>query len=65
MMSFLILNTIIGAQTLASVSAHLNATLGIVIISLVSLIVTFLGYRVLHWQVPRADSSGIGDNEPM
>ncbi|KAI0316074.1 cytosine-purine permease [Amylostereum chailletii] len=49
MQSFLILNTIIGGQTLASVSSHLNATLGIVIISILTLIVMFLGYRVLHW----------------
>lgn len=37
---FLILNCIIGGQTLASVSDHLNDTLGIVIIGLISLAVS-------------------------
>lgn len=36
---YLILNTIVGGQTLGSVSAHLNASLGIVIIALVTLVV--------------------------
>ncbi|KAI0313646.1 hypothetical protein OF83DRAFT_1165502 [Amylostereum chailletii] len=45
---FLIINTIVGGQTLAAVSSHLNATLGIVIIAVISLVVSFLGYRVLH-----------------
>ena len=36
---FLILNCIIGGQTLASVSSHLNDTLGIVIIGVISLVV--------------------------
>ena len=39
MQGFLILNCIIGGQTLASVSSHLNDTLGIVIISVISLAV--------------------------
>ncbi|KZT63429.1 hypothetical protein DAEQUDRAFT_770630 [Daedalea quercina L-15889] len=46
---YLILNTIVGGQTLGSVSAHLNASLGIVIIALVTLVVVFSGTRVLHW----------------
>ncbi|KAH9829590.1 permease for cytosine/purines, uracil, thiamine, allantoin-domain-containing protein [Rhodofomes roseus] len=46
---YLILNTIVGGQTLGSVSAHLNASLGIVIIALVTLAVVFSGSRVLHW----------------
>ncbi|TFY56051.1 hypothetical protein EVJ58_g7872 [Rhodofomes roseus] len=46
---YLILNTIIGGQTLGSISSHLNATLGIVIIGLITLGVVFSGYRVLHW----------------
>ncbi|KIM71243.1 hypothetical protein PILCRDRAFT_830469, partial [Piloderma croceum F 1598] len=46
---FLILNCIIGGQTLASVSPRLDDTLGIIIISLISLVVTFCGYRVIHW----------------
>ncbi|KAN0085850.1 Permease for cytosine/purines, uracil, thiamine, allantoin domain containing protein [Tylopilus felleus] len=49
MQGFLILNCIIGGQTLTSVSPHLNDTLGIVIISVISLAVTFFGYRFLHW----------------
>ena len=44
MQGFLILNCIIGGQTLASVSSHLNDTLGIVIIGVISLVVS--GYRV-------------------
>ncbi|KAH9939859.1 purine-cytosine permease [Amylocystis lapponica] len=49
MQGFLILNCIIGGQTLASVSNHLNDTLGIVIVGVISLIVTFFGYRIIHW----------------
>ncbi|KAG1868500.1 cytosine-purine permease, partial [Suillus subluteus] len=45
---FLILNCIIGGQTIASLSSQLNDTLGIVILGIVSLIVTFCGYRVIH-----------------
>ena len=39
MQGFLILNCIIGGQVLASVSDHLNATLGIVIIGIISMLV--------------------------
>ncbi|KAF8434519.1 purine-cytosine permease [Boletus edulis BED1] len=49
MQGFLVLNCIIGGQTLASVSSHLDDTLGIVIISVISLVVTFFGYRFIHW----------------
>ncbi|KAL4068575.1 hypothetical protein V8B97DRAFT_1973479 [Scleroderma yunnanense] len=49
MQGFLILNCIIGGQTIASVSPHLDDTLGIVIIGVISLVVTFFGYRFLHW----------------
>ncbi|PIL29169.1 transporter [Ganoderma sinense ZZ0214-1] len=49
MEGYLVLNTIVGGQTLAEVSDHLNATLGIVIIAVISLIITFCGYQVLHW----------------
>ncbi|PCH44809.1 cytosine-purine permease [Wolfiporia cocos MD-104 SS10] len=50
MQGFLIISCIIGGQLLASVSGGLlNDTLGIVIISLISLVVTFFGYRVIHW----------------
>lgn len=40
MQGFLILNCIIGGQTLASVSDKLDATLGIVIIGVISLVVS-------------------------
>ena len=40
MQGYLILNCIIAGQTLASVSSHLNATLGIVIVSLISMLVS-------------------------
>jgi len=46
---FLILNCIIGGQTLASVSSKLTWDLGIVIVGLISLFVTFCGYRLVHW----------------
>ncbi|KAI0634844.1 cytosine-purine permease [Trametes polyzona] len=49
MQGFMILNCIIGGQTFASVSSHLDDTLGIVIIGVLSLVVTFFGYRVIHW----------------
>ncbi|KAF8804560.1 hypothetical protein BYT27DRAFT_7107291 [Phlegmacium glaucopus] len=47
--SFLILNCIIGGQTLATVSHKLDDTLGIVIIGLISSVVTLCGYRFIHW----------------
>jgi NCS1 nucleoside transporter family len=46
---FVILNCIIGGQTIASLSSKLNDTLGIIILSIISLVVTFCGYRVIHW----------------
>jgi NCS1 nucleoside transporter family len=49
MQGFLILNCIIGGQTLASLSSRLNDTLGIVIIGIITLVVTFCGYRIIHW----------------
>ncbi|EGO26948.1 hypothetical protein SERLADRAFT_360944 [Serpula lacrymans var. lacrymans S7.9] len=48
MEGYLILNCILGGQTLASVSDHLSPTLGIVIIALVSFAITFCGYKVVH-----------------
>ncbi|KAG1755708.1 hypothetical protein EDB19DRAFT_1891928 [Suillus lakei] len=45
----LILNCIIGGQMIASLSSELDDTLGIVIIGIISLVVTFCGYRVIHW----------------
>lgn len=46
---YLIANTIIGGQTLGSVSPHVGSTIGIIIIALVTLLVVFSGYRVVHW----------------
>ncbi|KZT63359.1 hypothetical protein DAEQUDRAFT_733926 [Daedalea quercina L-15889] len=49
-MGYNILNCILGGQTLSSVSSgHLTWTVGIVIIALISLFVSFCGYRVLVW----------------
>ena len=45
MQGFLILNCIIGGQALASVSSRLDDTLGIVIISVISLVVS--GMRLI------------------
>lgn len=45
---YLIANTIIGGQTLGSVSPHVGSTIGIIIIALVTLLVVFSGYRVVH-----------------
>ena len=42
MQGYLVINTIIGGQALAAASEHLDATLGIVIISLISLGVCLL-----------------------
>ncbi|KAL1742518.1 permease for cytosine/purines, uracil, thiamine, allantoin-domain-containing protein [Schizophyllum fasciatum] len=50
MCGFCILNSILGGQTLASVSSHnLSWTVGIVIITVVSLFISFCGYKVLTW----------------
>ncbi|EIW53292.1 uncharacterized protein TRAVEDRAFT_154691 [Trametes versicolor FP-101664 SS1] len=49
MQGYLVVNSIIGGQVLAEVSGHLSATVGIVIIALTTLIITFCGSRVLHW----------------
>ncbi|CCM05633.1 uncharacterized protein FIBRA_07862 [Fibroporia radiculosa] len=46
---YLILNTIIGGQTLGSISPSLSDSVGIVIIGLFTLLVVFSGYKVLHW----------------
>uniref|UniRef100_A0A8H8CG34 Uncharacterized protein n=1 Tax=Psilocybe cubensis TaxID=181762 RepID=A0A8H8CG34_PSICU len=45
----LILNCIIGGQILAAISTKLDYNVGIVITSGTSLVVTFFGYRVMHW----------------
>jgi len=49
-MGYNILNCILGGQTISSVSnGHLTWTVGIVIIALISLFVSFCGYKVLVW----------------
>ncbi|KDR72652.1 hypothetical protein GALMADRAFT_252819 [Galerina marginata CBS 339.88] len=50
MIGFSILNCILGGQTLASVSSHnISWTVGIVVIAIISLLVSFSGYKVLAW----------------
>jgi len=47
---FAILNFILGGQTLSSVSGgDLSWSVGIVIIAVISLLISFCGYRVLNW----------------
>ncbi|CCM02509.1 uncharacterized protein FIBRA_04611 [Fibroporia radiculosa] len=50
MCGYCILNCILGGQTLASISnGNLSWTIGIVIIAVISLLVSFCGYKVLTW----------------
>ncbi|KAF9787822.1 NCS cytosine-purine permease [Thelephora terrestris] len=50
MCGFCILNSILGGQTLASVSnGNLSWSVGIVIVAVISLVVSFCGYKVLMW----------------
>ncbi|KIP10745.1 hypothetical protein PHLGIDRAFT_100554 [Phlebiopsis gigantea 11061_1 CR5-6] len=50
MCGFCILNGILGGQTLSSVSGgSLSWNVGIVIISVISLLISFCGYKVLNW----------------
>ncbi|TDL19554.1 cytosine-purine permease [Rickenella mellea] len=50
MSGFMILNCILGGQTLSSVSnGHLSWSVGIVIIAFVSLFISFCGYKILNW----------------
>ncbi|KAI0765159.1 NCS cytosine-purine permease [Fomes fomentarius] len=50
MFGFCILNCILGGQTLASISnGHLSWSVGIVVIAIISLLISFCGYRVLNW----------------
>ncbi|ESK86250.1 cytosine-purine permease [Moniliophthora roreri MCA 2997] len=50
MTGFCILNTILGGQTLAAVAdGNLSWTVGIVIIAIISLFLSFCGYDVLNW----------------
>lgn len=47
---FNILNSILGGQALASVSNdNMSWTVGIVIIAMIALVISFMGYRVLNW----------------
>ncbi|KAF7338776.1 Cytosine-purine permease [Mycena sanguinolenta] len=48
-MVYMFLNTVVGGQLLASISNHLTPDVGIVVIALICLVITFCGYRVLHW----------------
>ncbi|KAJ7512393.1 permease for cytosine/purines, uracil, thiamine, allantoin-domain-containing protein [Mycena galericulata] len=49
MMGYLFLGLIIGGQMLAKTSEHLTPNLGIVINGLLSLVLSFCGYKILHW----------------
>ncbi|KAI0635287.1 cytosine-purine permease [Trametes polyzona] len=50
MMGFCILNCILGGQTLSSISdGHLTWTVGIVVIALLSLFLSFCGIKILAW----------------
>ncbi|KAF5344051.1 hypothetical protein D9757_013888 [Collybiopsis confluens] len=46
---WLIINSIVGGQVLAAVSTQLDDTAGIVIIVIISFVLSFCGYKVLHW----------------
>jgi len=49
MQGYVIINSIIGGQTLAAASDNLSDAVGIVIIGIISLFVVFCGYWILHW----------------
>ncbi|KAI0777793.1 cytosine-purine permease [Trametes elegans] len=50
MVGFCILNCILGGQTLSSISdGRLSWSVGIVVIAIISLLVSFCGYKVLGW----------------
>ncbi|KAJ7741441.1 permease for cytosine/purines, uracil, thiamine, allantoin-domain-containing protein [Mycena maculata] len=50
MVGFCILDCILGGQTLAAVAdGNLSWSIGIVIIALVSLLISFCGWKILHW----------------
>ncbi|KAH7882476.1 permease for cytosine/purines, uracil, thiamine, allantoin-domain-containing protein [Phlebopus sp. FC_14] len=47
---FNILNIILGGQALSSVSSdNMSWTVGIVIVAVISLLISFMGYKVLNW----------------
>ncbi|KAG5636249.1 hypothetical protein H0H81_008652 [Sphagnurus paluster] len=49
MIGFCVLNSIVGGQALASVNGSLSWTVGIVVLEVVSLLVSFCGYKLLNW----------------
>ncbi|KAG5642599.1 hypothetical protein DXG03_002497 [Asterophora parasitica] len=54
MIGFTVLNSILGGQALASVNGKLNVeslrhSVGIVIVDVIALLVSFCGYKVLNW----------------
>ncbi|KAJ7485496.1 permease for cytosine/purines, uracil, thiamine, allantoin-domain-containing protein [Mycena latifolia] len=50
MIGFCILDCILGGQTLAAVAdGNLSWSIGIVIIAVVSLLISFCGWKILHW----------------
>ncbi|KAJ7927492.1 permease for cytosine/purines, uracil, thiamine, allantoin-domain-containing protein [Mycena leptocephala] len=50
MIGFCILDCILGGQTLAAVAdGNLSWSIGIVIIAVISLLVSFCGWKILHW----------------
>ncbi|KAJ7746477.1 purine-cytosine permease [Mycena maculata] len=49
MMGYLFFGVIVGGQFLAEVSDHLTPTSGIIVVALISLAVSFCGYKLLHW----------------
>ncbi|KAF7374098.1 hypothetical protein MSAN_00290900 [Mycena sanguinolenta] len=46
---YLFLTTVVGGQMLARVFNNLSPDVGIIIVSVISLVVSFCGSRVLHW----------------
>ncbi|KAG5642670.1 hypothetical protein DXG03_002354 [Asterophora parasitica] len=49
MIGFMVLSSILGGQALASVNGQLSWTVGIVIVDVIALLVSFCGYKVLSW----------------
>lgn len=47
---YVILGSVLGGQALAAVNpGHISVNVGIVIIALINLFITFCGARVIHW----------------
>ncbi|KAF8526203.1 NCS cytosine-purine permease [Hysterangium stoloniferum] len=50
LLGFNIISSILGGQTLSSITdGRMSWTVGIVIIAVIALVVSFMGYTVLHW----------------